>query len=128
VCGGNCTATTCSAQNANCGTLSDGCGGVLNCGTCPAGQVCGAQQNNQCGTGTCTPTTCGARCGIQSDGCSGTLDCGPCNGCVPFQCQPGIDCGPVADGCGGLVDCGVCRNGNTCGGGGVASKCGGGIQ
>jgi hypothetical protein len=128
VCGGSCTATTCSAQNANCGTLSDGCGGILNCGSCPSGQVCGAQQANQCGTGTCTPTTCGARCGIQSNGCSGTLDCGPCNGCVPFQCQAGIDCGPVADGCGGLIDCGVCINGNTCGGGGIASKCGGGIQ
>jgi hypothetical protein len=128
VCGGNCNATTCSAVNANCGTLSDGCGGVLTCGTCPSGQVCGAQQANQCGTGACTPSTCGARCGVQSDGCSGTLNCAPCNGCVPYHCTPAVDCGPVADGCGALSDCGVCANGNTCGGGGVASKCGGGIQ
>jgi len=128
VCGGQCNAVTCDSANANCGTLSDGCGGVLTCGTCPSGQVCGAQTPNQCGTGTCTPTTCGARCGIQSNGCSGTLDCGPCNGCVPFQCQPLLDCGPVADGCGDLIDCGGCANGKTCGGGGVASKCGGGIQ
>lgn len=129
VCGGSCTPVTCSGMNANCGTLSNGCGGVLSCGTCPAGQVCGAVQANQCGQGTCTPRTCGAgTCGIISDGCSGTLDCGPCNGCVPFSCVAYVDCGPVADGCGGLVDCGVCVNGNTCGGGGVASKCGGGIR
>jgi hypothetical protein len=128
VCGGSCSATTCAAQNANCGTLSDGCGGVLNCGTCPSGQVCGAQQPNQCGSGSCTPTSCGARCGIQSDGCSGTQNCGPCNGCVPLHCTAAVDCGPIADGCGSLIDCGVCTNGNTCGGGGIASKCGGGIQ
>jgi len=129
VCGGDCDATTCALANAECGTVSDGCGGVLNCGTCPSGEVCGAGGlANQCGTGSCSPTTCGARCGIQSNGCSGTLNCGPCNGCVPFQCQTAVDCGPVADGCGALIDCGGCTNGNTCGGGGQASKCGGGIQ
>jgi uncharacterized protein (DUF697 family) len=31
-----CTPTTCSAQKATCGTISDGCGGTLNCGSCPA--------------------------------------------------------------------------------------------
>ncbi|WP_257462748.1 Ig-like domain-containing protein [Archangium lipolyticum] len=35
-----CTPTTCAAQGKNCGTLSDGCGGTLNCGTCSSGQAC----------------------------------------------------------------------------------------
>lgn len=129
VCGGTCTSVTCTSAQANCGKIGDGCGGILSCGTCPTGQVCGASQANHCGRGTCTPDTCGVgMCGIHGDGCSGTINCGPCNGCVPFSCASHVDCGPVADGCGGLVDCGVCVNGNTCGGGGVASRCGGGIQ
>jgi hypothetical protein len=128
VCGGSCTPTTCDAHNADCGTLSDGCGGVLHCGTCPSGQVCGAQTPNQCGSGTCTKTTCGVQCGLISDGCSGTLDCGPCNGCVPYQCTSHVDCGPIADGCGNLIDCGICVGGNTCGGGGTPSHCGGAIH
>jgi hypothetical protein len=129
VCGGTCDPTTCQEAGAACGTITDGCGGVRSCGTCPTGQVCGANGTaNQCGQGSCTPDTCGSLCGPQSDGCSGTLDCVPCNGCVPFQCVLNSDCGPIADGCGGLVDCGGCIGGNTCGGGGVASKCGGAIQ
>jgi hypothetical protein len=129
VCGGSCVLVTCQSSGAACGTISDGCGGVRSCGTCPAGQVCGANGvANQCGTGSCTPDTCGSLCGPQSNGCSGTLDCGPCDGCVPLTCVPNVDCGPIADGCGDLIDCGGCINGNTCGGGGEASKCGGAIQ
>jgi hypothetical protein len=40
VCG--CSLTTCVAQLKNCGTIGDGCGGTLNCGTCPNDEVCGA--------------------------------------------------------------------------------------
>jgi hypothetical protein len=47
--GGSCTPTTCSAQGKNCGAISDGCGGTLNCGTCSTGQVCSSA--NQCVTG-----------------------------------------------------------------------------
>jgi hypothetical protein len=36
-----CTPRTCMAAGANCGPIGDGCGGMLNCGTCPAGQTCG---------------------------------------------------------------------------------------
>jgi hypothetical protein len=49
VCGGSgtpnvcgCSMTSCAAQQKNCGTISDGCGGSLNCGTCSNGEVCGA--------------------------------------------------------------------------------------
>jgi len=37
--------TTCSAQGAQCGSMSDRCGGTLNCGTCPQGQIC---NENRC--------------------------------------------------------------------------------
>src|SRR5215470_20055557 len=47
--GSTCTPTTCAAQGATCGTISDGCGGVLTCGTCSSGQTC---SSNKCGAGT----------------------------------------------------------------------------
>jgi hypothetical protein len=31
-----CVPTTCSAQGASCGTIANGCGGTIDCGTCPA--------------------------------------------------------------------------------------------
>ncbi|MDP1827431.1 MAG: PE-PGRS family protein [Archangium sp.] len=37
-----CTRTTCEAANARCGSLSDGCGGTLSCGSCAPGEACGA--------------------------------------------------------------------------------------
>ena len=49
----SCTATSCAAQGANCGIIGDGCGGVLNCGSCPSGQSCGASG---------IPNVCGAAC------------------------------------------------------------------
>jgi hypothetical protein len=36
-----CTPTTCAAEGKNCGTISDGCGGQLSCGTCTAPATCG---------------------------------------------------------------------------------------
>ena len=35
-----CVPTTCAAQQKNCGTIPDGCGGTLNCGGCGNGQPC----------------------------------------------------------------------------------------
>src|SRR5262245_14359280 len=50
-----CTPTTCSAQGKNCGSISDGCGGTLVCGTCTAPQTCGGGGvANVCG-GTVAP-------------------------------------------------------------------------
>jgi hypothetical protein len=47
-------------------------------------------------------------------------------GCVKLTCkEQDANCGPVADGCGGLLDCGPCPAGQSCGGGGVPSQCGG---
>ena len=52
VLGCSCTPTTCAALGLSCGSVSDGCGGTLNCGSCatycPAGYV---YQGNYCPTG-----------------------------------------------------------------------------
>jgi hypothetical protein len=136
-----CVLTTCDAQMATCGSISDGCGGTLSCGTCPDGDTC---TNNVC---VCTPTTCEAQhasCGSISDGCGGTLCCGSCPdgytcsgdrrdgslSCVPNPCVPDtcaahwFDCGTIPDGCGGTLDCGTCTGTYTCGGGGTPNVCG----
>ncbi len=142
-----CAPRTCAAASASCGPLADGCGGILDCGSCPAGQTCGgAGVANQCGGPTCAPLTCsklGYSCGLAGDGCGKTLDCGPCPtgetcggggvagvcggpACKPQTCTSvGATCGWIGDGCGSSVQCGPCPSGETCGGGGVANRCGG---
>jgi hypothetical protein len=134
---------TCSSEHAQCGSASDGCGGLLTCGTCSGGTTCGAGGTpNVCGAGSCTPTTClalGVSCGMASDGCTGQLDCGSCTapqtcggsgqpgvcGCAPTTCTAqGATCGTLSDGCGGTLDCGSCTAPQTCGGGGTANQCG----
>lgn len=36
-----CNLTSCSVEGKNCGSIPDGCGGILNCGTCPENLECG---------------------------------------------------------------------------------------
>lgn len=133
----------CSAT-VNCGYVSDGCGGAVNCGTCANNGVCGSAGPNQCG-GSCTPTTCsaaGAECGVISDQCGSILSCGTCptgqtcgatspnkcgtgNTCTPTTCSAaGAECGLIGDGCGGVLSCGTCTSPETCGGAGVPNQCG----
>jgi len=132
-----CTPLTCAAQGFSCGFRSDGCGGIIQCGSCPSGQTCGA---TSCGTGSCTPLTCasqGFACGPRSDGCGGIIQCRSCPSgqiceatscfgpCTPSTCTAlGKNCGTVADGCGGVLSCGSCSAPQTCGGSGVANVCG----
>ena len=41
---------TCEDQEADCGSIDDGCGGILTCGSCEAGDTCGgAGVANRCG-------------------------------------------------------------------------------
>lgn len=147
--GGSCTPKTCAAFAGSCGQQSDGCGGVTASCACPQGQTC---VSGTCTTiGGCTPKTCkdypAGTCGQQSDGCGGlTPDCNPCpsgqtcggcgvpgqcctpptTSCTPQPCPPSLECGPSSDGCGGIIaSCGTCKAPETCGGGGVAGKCGG---
>ena len=91
-----------------CGTIPDGCGGVVDCGTtnCKNGDLCGGGGTaNQCGQPTCVAT-------IKSVACNGK------------------NCGFVGDGCGNIYDCTVgtgCTAPAICGGGGQANVCGGGV-
>lgn len=141
--GAPCAAAACTGA---CGSLVDGCGAVVDCGGCPAGETCGAAGPNRCGVGTCTASSCqaqGKNCGNLSDGCSAVLFCGSCSGaatcggggvanvcstpgCVPKGCpELGVECGPAQDGCGGALQCNACRKPYlTCGGGGVPDVCG----
>jgi hypothetical protein len=87
-----CTPTTCGAQGVECGHAGDGCGALLDCGTCPTGQFCGGGGPGKCGTSTsCTPLTC------------------------PDQ---KLQCGQAGDGCGNVINCGNCPTGQVCGLGG----------
>lgn len=134
-----CTPTTCVAAGATCGSISDGCGGTLSCGSCTTPQTCGGSGTaNVCGVGSCTPTTCLARgfnCGTASNGCGATLNCGTCTspqicsgnvcGCTPrTSCPTGQNCGTAPDGCGGTVSCGSCTAPEICAGAGSPNVCG----
>ena len=51
-----CTPTSCALEGKNCGTIADGCGGTLECGTCDAPDTCGGEgEPNVCAApgGTC---------------------------------------------------------------------------
>jgi hypothetical protein len=124
-----CKPTTCAAAKAECGSIDDGCGGKLSCGTCASPQTCGgAGVANHCG---CKPATCaelGVSCGKVSDGCGGTLDCGEC--CKPLDAchvagvrdpKTGVCSNPPAP------DGTSCDDGNSCTSGDVctAGTCGG---
>jgi hypothetical protein len=143
VCGGGCGCCpkTCAQLGYNCGMQGDGCGGVLDCGTCPAGLTCGAWMPGVCGPTCDLPKTCaqqGIQCGMASDQCGGVLDCGKCpcgfqcssgmcvgTGCTPKTCAAlGLDCGQAGGGCGCIIDCGTCTPPQTGGGGGQAGVCG----
>jgi hypothetical protein len=128
-----------------CGKMGNGCGGTLDCGLCGAG-TCGGGGPNVCGVAACVPTACPApapasTCGPVANGCGAVNNC-PCpagmpcvNGqcgappCVPRNCaEAGANCGTVANGCGGTLACGNCIAPQTCGGGGTANLCGGGVN
>jgi hypothetical protein len=139
-----CTKSSCASAGATCGSISDGCGGLLTCGTCVAPESCGGGGiANQCGNN-CTRTTCGAQganCGVIADGCGGILDCGTCTSpatcggggtpnvcgspaCTPKTCaKAGAQCGYISDGCGSVLECGACVSPAVCGGGGTANVC-----
>ena len=141
-----CIPTTCAAEGRACGTMDNGCGVTLSCGSCPAPQTCGGGGvEGVCGKpgAECVPTTCAAEgrtCGTIDNGCGLTISCGSCRApqtcggggvegvcgeCVASTCKDaGRSCGSIDDGCGRKVSCGSCAAPQTCGGGGVEGVCG----
>jgi hypothetical protein len=120
VCGIPCIPTSCRAQGAECGIMGDGCGAIINCGSCFPGDTCGGGGvPQQCGRatdagcGVCPPGACGQRL----DAC-GALDCGQCAdaGCTPRSClREQRSCGLVLDTCLGIqLTCGSCWRGSAC--------------
>jgi hypothetical protein len=66
---GVCMPTSCTALAATCGTVGDGCGGTLSCGSCGAGASC---QQNQCVCAAGATESCSD--GVDND-CDGNVDC-----------------------------------------------------
>jgi hypothetical protein len=63
---GTCVPTTCADLGKNCGSVSDGCGGTLSCGTCGTGTTCGGGGTaNVCGTAPTLALTATGRAGEQ---------------------------------------------------------------
>jgi hypothetical protein len=133
-----CTPRTIDDCSNRCGVIPDGCGGNIDCNTCPQGQTC-MLPAHVCQIPSCTKTTCaaeGATCSLVADGCGGVLDCGDCgagqqcgivaaNQCTPV-CTPAAEvtacatsCGFVSDGCGGVYECADCSGSLSC----VAQAC-----
>ena len=124
VCG--CTPTTCEDEDKNCGQINDGCGVMLDCGSCSGdtpiciSNVCTAcSTNQQCGDGSvCCSGACfsGICCGDTDCDDAAAPDCKQhsctcvSNGDVP--CSGGKAC--CAGGCVNLkadpVNCGACGN------------------
>ena len=101
---GSCSPLTCQALGLGCGINNDGCGGTIDCGSCPTGQFCGGGGFSQCGTG------------VTADGAAP---------CTPKTCADlNYTCGAAGDGCGGALQCGTCTAPQYCGGGGF-NTCGG---
>jgi hypothetical protein len=93
-----CTPRTCAQLKRSCGPAGDGCGGLLDCGSCASGQICGGGGPGVCGTSVvCVPETCTSQA---------------------------VECGPAGDGCGHAIDCGQCPTGQICGFDGHPGRCG----
>jgi hypothetical protein len=103
--GGNCTACmplaptqACGAHN--CGIVSDGCGGSINCGTCAAPSTCSGANGGPGTCSACTPVTnsCGtALCGFAKDNCGNSVSCGACP--TGFFCNTSGQCTQGAGAC-----------------------------
>ena len=142
-CGSQCTPKTCSDLGKECGQQDNGCGTIINCGTCSSGLGC--DQSGRCVANPCLDECsksglifCSKSnqaeyliCGnYDSDSClewSPVMKCWTgqiCSytqqKCVAGSCtsktcsQLGKQCGVWNNGCGTNISCGTCLTGKTC--------------
>lgn len=113
-----CAADPDPCGNRACGSVTDACGNVVQCGPsggqCQAGGTCDA--NGQCACPS-RAVACRGRAGaFAENGCS--YDCSP--GCVPDDAAAcaGATCGSAQNNCGDIVSCGEptgeCARGSRC--------------
>lgn len=105
--GSCCTPTTCAAQNRSCGTLSDGCGTTLNCGTCDPGDTCSGGQCG-CKNGFKSGTETGIDCGGVCPKCALGLTCLAGSDCASGFCADGVCCNAACTG-----TCQACTSSRT---------------
>ncbi|MBK6848986.1 MAG: hypothetical protein IPG96_16120 [Proteobacteria bacterium] len=95
VCEPRCTpapkAEICAARGAECDPVSDGCGGMVNCGGCPTGQQCGI-------------SGLGNRCSAPP----------PSVNCISFGYECLLPGEKLTTACGETVSCGTCPSGQVC--------------
>ncbi|MFA5154975.1 MAG: MopE-related protein [Patescibacteria group bacterium] len=114
---GACSATpgtpdTCSSLGYVCGSsVSDGCGGTLNCGTDTSSTSCTVGEGDCQRTGTKTRSCSGGAWGAYG-ACSATAGA-PTKTCATAV-EDGAFCGTPPNGCGGTLSCGSCGTGYTC--------------
>jgi hypothetical protein len=86
-----CVPTTCAELGRTCGTAPDGCGGTLDCGSCPSGLTCAADHACHDLANACTITGDTVDCLLAQDK-PGQASCGQCviqNGCFDPAQQGG---------------------------------------
>jgi alpha-tubulin suppressor-like RCC1 family protein len=87
-----CTPTTCDIHGAECGTIPDGCGGMLDCGSCNVANGSPLCSDGKCSVGSCNAgyANCNA---ADSDGCETNVatDASNCGDCA-FTCASGSRC------------------------------------
>lgn len=124
----------CNDQGASCGLAGNGCGGLIDCGSCAAPQTCGgAGVPSQCGIWDPPPSqSCGDGVRDVGEACddgnrqSGDGCTRDCRGVEPgYACpQPGAACvSTVQCGDGILSGSETCDDGNTQGGDGCSISC-----
>lgn len=124
-----CAPTTCAAQQKNCGSMSDGCSGQLDCGVCAGVETCGGRGvPNVCGctetdAALCTRLTknCGTLTTVDKCGSRRSVDCGSCT--APAVCAGGGTANVCA--CTAETDTAFCtRAGKQCGPATATDLCG----
>jgi hypothetical protein len=120
VCDEYCNPQSCAAQGKTCGPTLDGCGTVLNCGSCPEGWQC-----NEYGNCTQVCTALVPQCGTYYDSCGNPREAPSCpegyqcqnNSCVYCPVENPPQCGWYQDNCGNWQHAGGCPDGFECTGG-----------